>query len=236
MTTQALRFGQTFTLFALLVIFTSPAQASESNRSERPCFSGTWQLNEEMSENPRDKMKESMGSRRGGMGGGMGGGRMGGGMGGGRGGGMGRGMGGGKGGGRGGMGGDRGGDREEMRARMQAIEEGIRRLEIDHEDAVLTIRYDSGAEQAIYTDGRSFEMENPMGEVVEATAKWKKNERVVVKMDTEHGGRITEIYELVPVAHQERLFVTVELPGNGPMPSIEFRRVYDPVATESEPY
>lgn len=219
MTTKGLQFGVTFTLMALLVSFTFPAQAGKSSQRERPCFSGTWQLNEEMSENPRDKMKESMQYRRGGMGGGMRGGRGGG-------------MGGGKGGGR--LGG-RDGGMGDMRERMQALEEEIRRLEIHHEDPVLAIRYDSGTEQSLFTDGRSFALEDRMGEVVDATAKWKKDGRLIVRINTEEGGKIIETYELVPVAQQERLFVTVELPGNGLMPSIEFRRVYDRFAPEEEP-
>jgi len=232
MQTQTFRLGVSLTLFALLVLFPSPAPASESDQNERPNFSGTWQLNEEMSENPREKMGEAMRSRRGGMGGGrMGGGPRGGGMGGGpRGGGMGGGpMGGGMG------GGPKGGGMGEMRERMQALEERIKLLEIRHDDPVLAVRYDSDdsdSEQPICTDGRSFSMENQMGEVVEAKAKWKKNQRIVVTMEREQGGKVTETYELVPVAQVERLFVTVKLTGDGRMPTVEFRRVYDRVENE----
>jgi hypothetical protein len=53
--------------------------AVASLAAEQPDFSGTWKLNQELSENPREKMAESMSKGRGGAGGGRGGGGRGGG-------------------------------------------------------------------------------------------------------------------------------------------------------------
>ena len=60
---------------AVLCLLSGGILASE----ERPDFTGSWVINEELSENPRDKMRQSMGGgRSGGGGSGMGGGGRGG--------------------------------------------------------------------------------------------------------------------------------------------------------------
>lgn len=95
---------------ALPMLLIGSLQADTSLAAERPDFSGDWQLNEELSENPRDKMMEKMGGGRGrGGSGGKGGGGMGGGM---RGG--------------GGSGGSGGGSREDMQARFEDRSERIK--------------------------------------------------------------------------------------------------------------
>ena len=187
-----------------LWLLSPPLQAAD-----KPDFSGTWVLNDELSENPRDKMQEAMGNRRGGGFGG--GGRSGGG-----------GMGGG--GMRGGMGGGRGGDPGAMSERMRALEEGVKVLKIIHQDPAFNIRYADDRERALFTDGRELVSELDQG-LVEATANWKGGQKVVVKGEMLNGGKRSEIFELSEDGQQ--LLITTSMEGSGRMPKTSFRRVYD---------
>jgi hypothetical protein len=198
-------FGFLLALLSLCWLFTSPLSGAD-----RPDFSGVWQLNEELSENPSDDI--SMG------GGGKGGGRSGGG---GRGGGGDRG-GGGMGGGR--AGGSQGGQ-DDMRQHMQSLQEGVRLLDINHQDPELTILYADDRERFLYTDGREIVDEIERG-IFEASAKWKSNKRIVFRGETTNGAKLTETYELADNGRQ--LYVTTKIEGSGRMPSISFKRVYDP--------
>ena len=146
---------------------------------------------------------------------------------------------GGPGGGRGGFGGPgggaeggRGGNRQEMQERMRALEESFQVLEIQHQEPELHIRYGEQREETVYTDGRTFDRVIGRGELAEATAKWKGDERIVVKAESERG-KVTEIWEWVPDAGQ--LWLTVKVSGSGRIPGFEYRRIYDPVqATEED--
>ena len=69
------------------------------------------------------------------------------------------------------------------------------------------------------------------GELLEATAKWKGGERIVVKTERDEG-KVTETWEWVPGPGQ--LWLTTKMEGSGRRPTIEFRRVYDPAAVEEE--
>ncbi|MEM7351718.1 MAG: hypothetical protein AAF657_13055 [Acidobacteriota bacterium] len=202
--------------------------------SQRPDFTGAWQLNEELSDNPREKMREAMQNRGGGRGarGGPGGGRGGGGFGGGRGGG---GFGGGRGGG--GFGGGSSGSGsggqggfEAMQERQRAQQERIRQLEITHTEPAFQVRFADASEETYYTDGRPFDRTLGRGESVEATGKWKGKERILIKAEGERL-KVTETWELVTDAGQ--LWVTVKTEGEGRRPSFEYRRIYDPVESGS---
>ncbi len=93
---------------------------------EVPDFSGSWQLNEELSEDPRSKMRQRRESTGGGLGSGRGG--------------MGRGS---------GM-----GDPEAMRDRMRRMEQGSKTLTILHVEPQMTIRTADDRERGLHTDGR----------------------------------------------------------------------------------
>ncbi len=179
--------------------------ASASLAAEQPDFSGTWKLNQELSENPRDKMGEGMSKGRGGRGGGMGGGGTGGGM-------------------RGG-GGDRGEGREGMQERFREHEQRIRQFTIVHEDPSLRFEYGDGAENVFFTDGRM--TEDLEAGLLEATASWKKGQRIEIERLSPQGGTITEKYELSEDG--SRLFVKTKRQGDGRMPKLTFQRVYDRV-------
>jgi hypothetical protein len=191
---------------------------------EAPDLSGSWELNERLSENPRDKMRETMQQRGGGPPGGMGGGGRGGGMG---------------GGGRGG-GPDGGIDPETMRRRGQELEQAARsmtiiqadpELTIIQADPELTIVYADGRERRLYADGREHRREGGTGEV-ETKTKWKKDGRLVVRSTTERGQEIKETFRHAP--GESRLYVTTEVKGDGRMPGIEFERVYDRAVAEPD--
>ncbi len=221
---------------AALLLWPSPAVAAAA---ERPDFTGTWELNEEQSDKPRDKMRQARGGRGGGGFGGPGGGRGGGG------GGFG-GPGGGRGGGGGGFGGPGGGrgggDREAMRERRRELQESLRVLEITHTEPELVLHATSGTDtggadtsgrdQTLYTDGRDFYRRTLGGDLAEAKAKWKEGERLVFKMKRGEAGKVTETWELTPGGRQ--LYVTVKTGGGGRMPETELRRVYDLVESGAE--
>jgi len=180
--------------------------AVASLAAEQPDFSGTWKLNQELSEHPREKMAESMSKGRGGEGGGRGGGGMGGGM-------------------RGG-GGGRGGGREGMQERLGEREARIQQIVIDHEDPTFRIRLADDSENTFYTDGRM--TEDLEAGLLEAMASWKKGRHIEIERDSPQGGAITEKYELSDDGRQ--LFVKTKMEGNGRMPKITFQRVYDRVS------
>lgn len=179
--------------------------AVASLAAEQPDFSGTWKLNPELSENPREKMAESMSKGRGGEGGGRGGGGMGGGM-------------------RGG-GGGRGGGREGMEERLGEREARIQQIVIDHEDPTFRIRFADDSENVFYTDGRM--TEDLEAGLLEATASWKKGQRIEIERLSPQGGTITEKYELSDDGSQ--LFVKTKMESTGRMPRLTFERVYDRV-------
>lgn len=198
-----------FCWMAVLCLLPGGMLASE----ERPDFTGSWVLNEELSEYPRDKMRQSMGGGRSG-GGGMGGGGMGGGGmgGGGRGGGMG-------GGGRGGsMGGPGGGDREAMQQRMAELAARVARLEIT-QDEELSILYADGSLRVVPVDG----------EVGDIKSNWK-GDRLVVELKGEMGRRIRETLEFAEDGAQ--LHVTTKMFGDLNRPTISVLRVYDLAVAE----
>ncbi len=164
-------------------------------------FSGTWQLNEDLSEDPQSKMRERMESRRaGGMG--PGGGRMG------RGGGSrGRGPG--------------GGDPGVTRDRMRRMEQGSETLTILHVEPQMMILTADDRERLIYTDGRKQMRTGGVGPV-ETRAKWKKD-KLIVRDRMETGRTITRTFFYLP--QDPHLYVDTEIEGRGP--SFRLQRVYD---------
>jgi hypothetical protein len=176
----------------------------------RPDFSGTWKLNTDLSEDPREKMQEARGTP-GGRGGGSFGGRGGGFGGGGRG-----GMGGG---GRrgGGDSGDRGVDAATRLGETLAAQKV---LTISHKDPELVIRDLNGRSRTLFTDARKLEEERSEG-TAKVQTKWKDRSVVVV---TKVGGReTTETFERA--ADGSHLFLTTKI--DGARAPLSFRRVYD---------
>ncbi|MFQ5743727.1 MAG: hypothetical protein ACE5HV_09090 [Acidobacteriota bacterium] len=218
---KAVRSGATKVMAALnlflallLIGLLAKATATESASGEaaditfgqgQPGFAGHWQLNEKLSDDPREKFIEAFRSRFGGRGGG-GGGRGGGG------------------GGRGGRGfGGRGGP---MQALTQQVFEGDSSLVITYGEPELMFEYAGGRQRTLYTDGREVNMsgeDNPMDATIKAS--WEGAKMVVVTT-TSSGDRITETYELL--ADVRRLVLTAEVENQRLGEPITIRRVYDP--------
>jgi hypothetical protein len=216
----------TWTRFRLVslaaLVALQPMATGAAFAATRPDFSGTWRINDDLSENPRDMIEEARpdGPPRGGFGGppavGIGGLPRGG---------PGAGPPGGP------YGGVEGpGSREErrtrMRERLHEIEQGTRLLRITHQDPRFTIRYANDVERVLYTDGRDLGFAFA-GDLWEARAKWKKGRKIVLKSKSSRGRKITETYEFSEDGR--RLHLTTKMAGDGRLPPIEFRRVYDAV-------
>ena len=218
-----------------VVVWLTPAMAAE-----KPNFTGSWTLNEERSDDPREVMAKmsqrrrapdgggittggSGGSRGGGGGGGGGGGQTGGSAGSAR----------GRGFGSGGVGGSRGGGFGGGGARqmLQAFSQGIERLEIKHEDPALQVINATGTPFVMFTDGRSMDQENEDGGKTKIRTRWKKS-RVVFQLTFPSSGGQTRSATLTYELEGNRLAVTTAvsvISVGRPAPPITLRRVYDRV-------
>ena len=182
--------------------------------NSRPDFSGTWTLNEDLSEDPRTKMREAGGGRGGRGGGGFGG--------------------------RGGDGGRRPRRRRRRRRgrRPATAEDGggdgasrlgetlaaQKVLTISHKDPELVITDLNGRSRTLFTDARKVEEERAEG-TAKIQTKWKDRSIVVV---TKLGDReTTDTYERA--ADGARLFLTTKMEGG--RGSFSFRRVYESALT-----
>ena len=196
-----------------------------------PDFNGTWQLDEELSDNPMEKMRESRGGNRGGgeRGGGPGGGGFGGPSGGaggaGSGGGGGGGFGGSGGGGRGfgGPGGNRsgrrgGGSSDAARAALRDALRGGKELAFAVDDTTLTLTRD-GAQKRSFTLGEKTKEETDAG-TVETKAFWKGT-RLVVRTETGEQS-VVETYSL----SEDRELLTVKFDIDSARGPVRFKRVY----------
>lgn len=197
-----------------------PARSDDKPQQDKPNLSGTWRLNPEKSDDPREKMRDLFRGGGGGRGG-PGGGGFGRGGPGGRGGG--RGGGGYGGGGRGGPGGGGpGAERGGGRGMFEAMNAGLDSLRIRHEDPVLHVAYADEREDTFYTDGRKVRRESDRGGA-EIEARWKDG-RVVVEEKGGGGGKILRTFELSP--GHDRLYLTTRI-DNPRLGAVTVRRVYD---------
>ena len=112
-----------------------------------------------------------------------------------------------------------------MQERFREHEQRIRQFTIVHEDPSLRFEYGDGAENVFFTDGRM--TEDLEAGLLEATASWKKGQRIEIERLSPQGGTITEKYELSEDG--SRLFVKTKRQGDGRMPKLTFQRVYDRV-------
>jgi len=179
-------------------------------------LSGEWQLNEELSDDPREKMQEMMSKRGGGRGGGRGdpsGGGARGGRQGERSGGGGRGM----------------GEEGQRRGGPFGDPEAVKSLSIEYDAPALTVI--DGAERAriVYTDGRKVNRDYGEGRLVEVKARWKKG---VLQIDRKgERGTQRERYRLSEDGQRLTVEASIQM---GPMGKIEIQRVYDRVEASTE--
>ena len=206
----------------LTLVLASGALMAADSGAQHPDFTGAWELDERMSEDPVEQAKKAMAELRSDWRSGS------------------RGGGGGRGGGKGGSGGGRGTGRGDgadsnqgaMASRVTVlVGSGADRLAIAQDDPQVSITYSTDLTRTLYTDGRNVETKDARGEV-KTTSKWKKTKLVVeAKSDL---GKVTENYELEEGGN--RLFVDVKVKPEGEMPSFTFRRTYNPAdPAEAEP-
>lgn len=100
---------------------------------------------------------------------------------------------------------------------------GLDVLTIEHHDPKLVITDSLGREHVLSTDGRKVEEEGARGKSV-IEAQWKDG-HVVVHWEPEHGPSVTEAYAVT--ADGTQLTVTMQLDAKGRMPAVTIRRVYD---------
>ncbi len=188
------------TLFAVSICASGVASAAPDDT--HPDLSGTWQLNEALSDDVAIKMREALEARQSQMmGGPPGGGSVGG-------------MGGGRPGGTGDVGG--------MQARLAELEAGTRTLVIRHDEPEISIELADGRTRRHFTDNRKQQVSTELGRLT-SRAKWKKNGRLLVRWSRSDGPEITQIYQL---DHDgTRLIVDTRLEGQGP--GVSFQRVYE---------
>ena len=208
----------TVAVIAALVLLAGAAAGTQ-----HPDLSGSWVLNQALSDNPRDMMqgRDSSGAPRGGRGGGMrGGGRRGGFGGGGYGGGA---------GGRGSFGGGPGGMSDEQRTRMrqtmQLVMNAPASLAVVVGDSSVTLVAE-GDTLLLPSNGRKVHRDaaDDSEGAVDVTGKWQGND-FVVERKVSGGGKVTEDYMRAPEGKQ--LYVIVSFQG-GRGRDVMFRRIYDP--------
>jgi len=207
------------TRIALTALALAGGLGPDPAEAQHPELSGRWSYNASQSDNPRT-MAQGRDSMGGGDEGG-GGGRRGGGFAGRR-------------GGRGGYGG-RGGRAssmsDEQRARMHQTMalafQAPSLLRISESDSIVSVTSDSGAVVDLYTDGRKVKQTVEGGGDVEIKAHWQGND-FVMERKVSGGGKVTEDY--LKSQDGKQLFVIVSL-DTGRGRSIEFRRVYDALAS-----
>lgn len=191
-------------IVAIYLLF-MPFLALAAEAEERPDFSGTWLLNEELSDDLEEKLAE-MRSQAGRGGGARGGGR-----------------------GRGGRGGGRGGG-EDGQGRAAAIQRGAERLTITQQESSMSITDGSDRQRTVTLDGEPTAVPTPRGDEIEISAEWKRGDRLEWTIARPERPEVTELYELI--AEGERLYVTVNFEGGDRRPALKFRRVYE---REEEP-
>jgi hypothetical protein len=108
---------------------------------------------------------------------------------------------------------------------------GLDALKIEHHDPELLITDSLGRGHVLYTDGRKIEEQDDSRGKTKIRAQWTDG-HVVIKWEPEHGPTVTETYWVT--ADGKQLTVSTQLEGKGRMPKVTIRRVYDVVPSEPE--
>lgn len=224
---------------AVLCLLLVPAWGLAA-QDDVPNFSGTWQLNEELSTSPREAARGGNG-RRGGGGFSVGGVR--GGLGG--------------GGGRGGgppAGGQRG--QEDARQQMQERLAALKTLTIVHLEPELLMQDANGQETVLFTDERVFERQGLRGRPQEMRGRWKRDSLRFETVSASYGpgqedaekeleqqanpfrrrqGQDQETIETWQwLAETDQLVITLERQGDGRRSGRKLERVYDRLEVDPE--
>lgn len=195
-----------------LAMIALPPTGSVARAADNPNLAGTWKLNQDQSDNPREKMREAMGNAgpegQGGPGGGFGN-RQGGG-------GRGRGM--------------------FQNQSQLSIEQNGQSVKISDESGNLIAQTsdnsnagseDNSAQSSNpgQSNGQRFRGRRRGPEI----AQWKDNQ-LVVENSQPNGGKMTRTYSLSTDGKQ--LYVTTEMQNPRFNQPVTFRLVYDPVKSE----
>lgn len=179
-----------------------PSRAATTQAGTQPKIAGTWKLNKDQSDDPRQKMRQAMGDSGGGRGtwGGMGGGQRGGGM---------------------GRGRDEG---REGGGMMNDFSE----LTIEQTASSTKVTGSSGSVLALYSSANSTGGNaSDSGDAgAPPAAQWQDN-RLVVVTQGRRGGSTTRTYELSPDSKQ--LYVTTKMQNPRFQQPVTIRFVYDAV-------
>jgi len=233
--THARHFRSCFTLASGLVIaFAAAFAAKQAAEQPKPAgdvaqaqsLNGTWKLNRDQSDDPREKLKSAMQDRdqNGPMGGhgGMGGGgvTMGipgiGGIGGG---GMGR-----RGGGGPGMGGGSGAGSEEQRGKLRDLVEAPDQLKVTQKGPEIDMADTQSHVRSLFTDGRKVEKPKKDSNQVQVKAHWQR-ETLTTEEKGPSGEKISHSYEITGDGKQ--LADTLTLESKKLNTPIIVRSVYD---------
>jgi hypothetical protein len=201
------------------------ASTAETADDQKPALNGTWKLNRDQSDDPRDKLRSAAQERDqngspGGMGrhGGMGGG---GGMGGPMGGGMGiPGMGGPMGGGTG-----RGSGSEEHNARLYDVVRAPDQVTVAQKGPETDLTDDESHVRALFTDGRKLEKPKKDSPQTQVKAHWER-QTLITEEKGPNGEKISHAYELSGDGKQQ-LSDTVTLESKRMNTPVIIRYVYD---------
>jgi hypothetical protein len=114
---------------------------------------------------------------------------------------------------------------------VETLMAGLDALKIEHHDPKLLITDSLGHEHVLYTDGRKIEEQGDTSGKTKIRAQWTDG-HVVVKWEPEHGPTVTETYWVT--ADGKQLTVSMQFEGRGRMPKVTIRRVYDAVSSGPE--
>jgi len=200
------------------------APTSEPVADQRPALSGTWKLNRDESDDPREKLRSAIQDRDqngspGGMGrhGGMGGGGIGMGI---------PGMGGGMGGSRGPGGGmGRGSGSEEQHARLRDLVQAPDQVIVAQKGPETDITDTDNHVRALFTDGRKVEKAKKDSPQSQVKARWE-GQTLITEEKGPNGEKISHAYEL-SVEGNQQLSDTLTLESKRLNTPVIIRYVYD---------
>jgi hypothetical protein len=185
------------------------AQEQEADLAAAPSISGPWKLNRSLSDDPREQLRAIQSQMR--AAGGPAGGPPPGGM--------------------PGAGTGRRPDPNEMRERMEPLMRAVDGFEIALADSAVTIRYPDW-DAHFLSDGEGHKIELEEDRNVEYKAWWD-GPAFYVERKTDHGGKITERYEVH--AATGRLHVLTRFENDRLPAPVQFIRVYEPAVVTVEP-
>lgn len=188
----------------------APPPNNRWKNPDKPNLAGAWKLNQDESDDPRQKAQQSRGIS---GGGGMGGQRGGWGL-----------------GGPGGVGVYHGGSGRNQQAQDQAgsMLDEYSQLTIEQTDT--TVRVKNRSNQLVAQCPLSSDNSNDK-DAKNNSSQWQSGQLVIVTQG-KHGGKITRRYTLS--ADGDQLFLTTRIDKNGSDTPVMFRFVYDPMKTDAE--